>query len=76
MLTIMKVFIILFLLCLLEQVTPPWQLPKQISKLFFQMSVQVYSLFGQTEGDRKIFFWSVQERVPHREITPESIWLL
>ena len=33
----------------------PWQLSKQISKLFFQMSVQVYSAPVQTEGRRKVF---------------------
>ena len=33
-----------------------WQLSKQISKLFFQMSVQVYSLLGQTEEERRTFF--------------------
>ena len=48
MLTSMKVFIILLLLCLWKYGTP-WQLSKQISKLFFQMSVQVYSLLDQTE---------------------------
>ena len=34
---------------------PAWQLSKQISKLFFQMSVQVYFVPGQTEGRRKAF---------------------
>ena len=34
---------------------PRWQFLKQICKLFFQMSFQVYSLFGQTEGERKAF---------------------
>ena len=28
----------------------PWQLSKQISKLFFQMSIQVYSIPYQTDG--------------------------
>ena len=55
MLAIMKVFIILFLLCLWEQRTP-WQFSKQISKLSFQLTVQVYSLLGQTEEERKAFF--------------------
>ena len=32
------------------------QLSEQISKLFFQVSVQVYSLLSQTEGERKTFF--------------------
>ena len=43
MLAIIKVFIILFLLCLWEQ-GAPWQLSKQISKLSFQLSAQIYSL--------------------------------
>ena len=55
MLTIMKVFVILFLLYLWEQGTP-WQFSKQISKLSFQLSVQIYSLLGQTEGESKVFF--------------------
>ena len=32
------------------------QLSKQISKLSFQLSVQVYSLLDQTEGERTAFF--------------------
>ena len=32
-----------------------WQFSKQISMLFFQMSAQVYSVPGQTEGRRKAF---------------------
>ena len=55
MLSNMKVFIILFLLCLWEEGTP-WQFSKQISKLSFQLSVQVYSLLDQTEGEKKVFF--------------------
>ena len=54
MLTISKVFTILFLLSLWEEGIP-WPFPKQISKLFFQMSVQVYSLLGQIEGERTAF---------------------
>ena len=54
MLTIIKVFIILFLLCLWEQGTP-WQFSKQISKLSFQLS-SVHVKLGQTEEDRKTFF--------------------
>ena len=56
-----KVFIILFLLCLWEQGLT-WQLLKQITNLFSQMSVQLYSLLGQTEGERKTF----------SEISPKS----
>ena len=33
----------------------PWKLLKQISKLFFQTSSQVYSVPGQTEGRKKAF---------------------
>ena len=50
-----SVHLILFLLCLWEQ-RKPWQFSKQISKLSFQLSVQIYSLLGQTEGERKAFF--------------------
>ena len=55
MLTIIKVFIILVLLCLWEHGTP-WQFSKQISKLSFQVSVQIYSLLGQTEGETNAFY--------------------
>ena len=51
MLTIIKVFINLFLLCLWEQGTP-WQFSKQISKLSFQLSFWIYYLLTQTEGER------------------------
>ena len=75
MLTIIKVFIILFLLCLWEQGTP-WQFSKQISKLSFQLSFQIYSLLAQTEGERKKgLFWRVQKGGPHCEIIPKSTWL-
>ena len=53
MLNIIKVFIILFLLCLWEYGT---RFLKQISKLSFQMSVQVYSFLGETEGEKKTIF--------------------
>ena len=52
MLTIIKVFIILFLLCLWEKGTP-WQ--SSICKLFSQFSCQEYSLLVQTEGKSKAF---------------------
>ena len=55
MLTIIKVFITLFLLCLWGQRTP-WKFSKQISKFSFQLSVQICSLFGQTEAERNVFF--------------------
>ena len=53
MLIIIKVFIILFLLCLWEIVG---QFSKQINNFSFQLSVQVYSLLGQSEGEKKAFF--------------------
>ena len=40
------------------------------------MSVQVYSLLGQTERERKTFFGRVQGRGPQREINLKSNWLL
>ena len=43
MLTIIKVFFMLFLLCLWEYGTL-WEFSKQTSKFFFQLSVQVYYL--------------------------------
>ena len=53
MLTIIKVFIILFLLCLWEQ-RAPCQFSQYISKLlFFQLSLQIYSLLVQTDGERE-----------------------
>ena len=74
MLTITKVFIILFLLCHWEQRTP-WQFSKQISKLYFQLSFQIYSLLTQTERERKAFFGRVQEGGADCEIILKSTWL-
>ena len=54
MLTISKVLTFLSTLPVWEQGIP-WQLSKQISKLFFQMSVQVYSVPGQTTERWKVF---------------------
>ena len=54
MLTTIKVFIILFLLCLWEQGTR-WQFSKQISKLSFQLSFLICSLLAQTEGQKRSF---------------------
>ena len=67
MLTIIKEFIILFLLCLWEQ-GAPWQFSKEINKLSFQLSFQIYSVLAQTKGERKIFFGRVQEGGPHCKI--------
>ena len=55
MLAIIKASIILFLPCLWEYDTP-WEIWKQINKISFQLSVQVYSPLGKTEGERKVFF--------------------
>ena len=57
-----KVFIILLLLCLWEQ-GKPWQFSKQISKLFFRLSVKVHSFLGQTEKERKAFFGGCKRMV-------------
>ena len=54
MLTIIKVFIILFHLCLWEEGTP-WNFSEQVSKPSFQFSFQINSLLAQTEGKRKVF---------------------
>ena len=75
MLTIIKLFIIQFLPCLWEQGTP-WQFSKQISKLSFQLSFQIYSLLAQTKGERKAFFARVQEGGPHCKIIPKSTRLI
>ena len=74
MLTIIKVSIILFLLSQWEQGTP-WQFLKQICKLCFQLSFQIYSLLGQTERERNAFFGRVQEGGTHCEIILKSSWL-
>ena len=71
MLTIIKVFIILFLLCLWEQEVLR-QFSKLISKLYFQLSFQIYSLLVQTEGQRKKG-GRVQEWGPHCNIIT---WLI
>ena len=50
-----KSFIRPIFLRVMEQGTPR-QILEQISKLIFQRSVQVLSLFGQAKGGRKVFF--------------------
>ena len=52
MLTIAKVFIILFLFVRIGNILATFEIN---SMLCFQLSVQVYSLYGQTEGKRKNF---------------------
>ena len=66
-----KVFIILFLLCLEEQETP-WQFSKQISNFFFQLNFQIHSLLAQIEGERKAFFARVQDGATHCKIIPQE----
>ena len=72
MLTIVKVFINLFLLCLWEQRTP-WQFLKQISKLSFQLSVQIYFLLGQTEGERNTFFGGCKKTDYIVRLSPRAV---
>ena len=66
LLTIIKVFTILFPFVEIGNILAVFK--TKISTLFFQMSVQIYSALGQTEGKRKAFFGKVQEWEPHREI--------
>ena len=54
----------------------PMQFCKNILKLSFQLSVQVYSLLGQTEEEKKVFFWRVKEGRLYREINFKGTWLL
>ena len=58
MLTIIKVFIILFLL---NREHPVNFQNKSVYKLFFQLSFQIYYLLVQTEGEIETFFGRVQE---------------
>ena len=77
MLTIMKVFILLILLCLWEQGTPQ-QFSKQISKLFFQLSFHIYSSLAQEtfESSVKNFslcqFWN-NKLIPLQILYPSSV---
>ena len=52
------------------------QFCKNILKFSFQLSVQVYSLLGQTEEEKKVFFWRVKEGRLYREINFKGTWLL
>ena len=52
----------------------PWQFSKQISKLSFQLSFQIYSLLAQTEGERKTFFgWRVQKGDHIVRLSPRAL---
>ena len=55
MLTIIKVFIILFLFCMWEQKHPVNFQNKSVYKLSFQLIFQIYSLLAQTEGKERPF---------------------
>ena len=56
MLIISKVLTTLCLLCLCRQKKHPGNFQNKSVKLSFQLSVQAYSLLGQTEEERKAFF--------------------
>ena len=68
MLTVIKVSIILFPLVGIRNTL---EFSKQTSKLF-QLSVQVYSLHGQTERERKAFLEGARKRAA---LAPNSTWL-
>ena len=75
---VIKVLIIIFLLFLWEKETT-CQFSKQISKLSFQLSVQVYSLLGKTEGKMKAFFGGCKKgshivRLPPRALGCHKRW--
>ena len=72
MLTIIKVLIILFLLCLWKQGTL-WKFSKKISKLSFQLSVQIYSLLGQTQGEMEVFFGGCKKGDNIVRLFPEDL---
>ena len=59
MLTIIKVFIILFLLCLWGLGTP-WQVSKQISKLFFKQRPGIFSSWRNWRGEEGLFLESAR----------------
>ena len=72
MLTIIKVLIILFLLCLWKQGTL-WKFSKKISKLSFQLSVQIYSLLGQTQDEMEAFFGGYKKEGHIVRLFPEDL---
>ena len=70
--TISKVFTTLCLFCLCGIIgnTIHWQLRKQISKRFFQMSAWLYSVLVQTEGKGKFFVeWATIYLSPKLSLT-------
>ena len=73
MLTIIKVFIVLFVLCMWEQGTP-WQFSKQINKLSFQLSVQVSFFLANLKRRGRPFLEGARKRGgAHWEITPRAL---
>ena len=72
MLTIIKKFITLFLLCLMEYGRHR-QFSKQISKLSFQFSVQVCSLLGPSERERKAVFEVARRGVYIVRLPPRAL---
>ena len=72
MLTIIKVFVILFLLCLWEKETPG-QFSKEVSKLSFNLSDQVYSLLGQTEEKMRAFSGGCKKRGRIVRLPPRAL---
>ena len=71
MLTITKLLIILFLLCLWEQGTLG-QLSKQISKLSFKFSFRYILFLPKLKGKES----SLLEGGAHCEIIPKSTWFV
>ena len=72
-LTIIKVFIIRFLLCLWEYGTP-CQFSKQISKIAFHLSVQIYYLLTQAKEEKKAFFGGCIVIFPPRALCCHKRW--
>ena len=62
----------LLLLYLWEQGTP-CQFSKQISKISFQLTVQIYTLLGQTEGEKKVYFGGCKKRDHIVGLSPRAL---
>ena len=71
MLTIIKVFIVLFVLCMWEQGTP-WQFSKQINKLSFQLSVQVSFFLANLKRRGRPFLEGARKRGGRIERLPQE----
>ena len=70
MLTIIKVFIILFVPVGIGNIL---RVSKQGSKLFFQMSFQVYSRLGQTERGGRPFLESQKRELSSIRLPPRAL---